>query len=126
MNRYFQVQVSVKEDLIAKKPIVVVDAGVHAREWATIPVALYLIQELVENRAKHPQMVELLDWYIIPMVNPDGYEYSMEEGNRLWRKNRAPCINCDKRNKCGVDLNRNFDFQWNRKFVFFILKISLL
>jgi murein tripeptide amidase MpaA len=30
-----------------------------------------------------------VDWYIIPLLNPDGYEYS-HEVDRMWRKNRAP------------------------------------
>ncbi|QQP52967.1 Carboxypeptidase B, partial [Caligus rogercresseyi] len=45
-------------------------------------------------------------WYIMPLVNPDGYEYTRTT-SRLWRKNRAPP---PKGSRCfGVDLNRN----WN-------------
>lgn len=48
-------------------------------------------------------------WYIMPVMNPDGYEYSRKV-NRLWRKNRS----ASKRSQClGVDLNRNFDIGWN-------------
>ena len=41
----------------------------------------------------------------MPMLNPDGYEYSRTT-DRLWRKNRRqpPNEGC-----FGVDLNRNFD-----------------
>jgi hypothetical protein len=28
-----------------------------------------------------------VDWYVAPLVNPDGYNYSMTR-DRLWRKNR--------------------------------------
>jgi hypothetical protein len=28
-----------------------------------------------------------VDWYVAPLVNPDGYNYSMTT-DRLWRKNR--------------------------------------
>lgn len=69
--------------------------------------------------------VTSVDWYFMPMVNPDGYEFSHEE-DRMWRKNRAappkgmndtsPGIVCvcnmifSAGSKCyGVDLNRNFN-----------------
>ena len=40
----------------------------------------------------------------MPLVNPDGYEFSRKE-DRLWRKNRRK----NPGSKCfGVDLNRNF------------------
>jgi hypothetical protein len=29
-----------------------------------------------------------VDWYIIPLLNPDGYEFSHDH-DRMWRKNRA-------------------------------------
>ncbi|CAK9294701.1 unnamed protein product [Gordionus sp. m RMFG-2023] len=44
------------------------------------------------------------DFYIMPILNPDGYEYSHTK-DRSWRKNRRP----DRISKCtGVDLNRNW------------------
>lgn len=63
------------EDL--NKPIIVIDAAVHAREWVTAPVALYLIEQLVSGA--DPELINRLDWIIIPMVNPDGYEYTINE-----------------------------------------------
>jgi len=43
-----------------------------------------------------------------PVLNPDGYSYTWTN-DRLWRKNRAP----NKGSQCiGVDLNRNWDFEW--------------
>ena len=47
-------------------------------------------------------------WFIIPMMNPDGYQYTWDN-NRLWRKNTkqsetGPCM--------GTDLNRNSDVAW--------------
>ena len=46
-----------------------------------------------------------LDWYILPLLNPDGYEFSHSQ-DRFWRKNRRPP---GQDEKCaGVDLNRNF------------------
>lgn len=57
-------------------PIIFIDANIHAREWASSAVALNLITKLVRS----PRMIMSLDWYIMPMVNPDGYEYSRTPG----------------------------------------------
>uniref|UniRef100_A0A915ETZ6 Peptidase M14 carboxypeptidase A domain-containing protein n=1 Tax=Ditylenchus dipsaci TaxID=166011 RepID=A0A915ETZ6_9BILA len=85
-----------------------VDAGIHAREWITPAVALHFINKLVTD----PEMVSLLediDVYVLPSVNPDGYEYSRTV-ERLWRKTRSGPRGP---NQCyGVDPNRNFDFYW--------------
>lgn len=66
----------------------------------------YLINTLAEN----PERVggADVDWFIMPVVNPDGYEFS-HTGDRLWRKNRAP----GGSGRCaGVDLNRNYGYRW--------------
>lgn len=57
------------------KPAIFVDAGIHAREWIAPPVALYIINQLVENSA-NAQLYQDVDWYVIPSLNPDGYEYT--------------------------------------------------
>jgi len=49
--------------------------------------------------------VTRVDWYFMPLLNPDGYEYSRQH-DRMWRKNRAPVAGSACR---GVDLNRNWD-----------------
>jgi len=47
-------------------------------------------------------------WYIVPNMNPDGYEYCWTN-DRMWRKTRKPntgstCV--------GTDPNRNWDSMW--------------
>ncbi|XP_052893149.1 carboxypeptidase B-like [Anopheles moucheti] len=89
------------------QPVVFVDAGIHAREWAAPAMAMYLISELVENAAQNQDLLAGLTWIIVPIVNPDGYEYSHER-ERLWRKTRRPAGG-----SCyGIDGNRNYDFHW--------------
>uniref|UniRef100_A0A182YKX0 Peptidase M14 domain-containing protein n=3 Tax=Anopheles stephensi TaxID=30069 RepID=A0A182YKX0_ANOST len=90
------------------RPVVLVDAGVHAREWASHMSALYLIHQLVEFADKNEDLLYNTDWIIIPVANPDGYVYSYET-NRLWRKNR----NADNVLCTGTDLNRNFPYRWS-------------
>lgn len=88
------------------KPAIYLDAMTHAREWITIPVALWVVTHLLDGN--HQELLDAVDFYFIPVVNPDGYEYSHTH-ERMWRKNRA--INSGSRCK-GVDLNRNYDFHW--------------
>lgn len=58
------------------KKSILVDAGIHAREWIAPATALYIIRELVENYATNKNMLRNLNWIILPVVNPDGYEFS--------------------------------------------------
>lgn len=58
------------------KPIIFIDACIHAREWSTPAFALYIMDQLVENYEQNKDMLEHADWYILPVVNPDGYEYA--------------------------------------------------
>jgi murein tripeptide amidase MpaA len=89
-------------------PVTFVDSGIHAREWAAHMATLYLIYQLVERSAMNNDLLDNLDWVIIPVVNPDGYEYSMNT-ERFWRKNRRPIAD----SACiGVDNNRNFAYEW--------------
>uniref|UniRef100_A0A0N5BA88 ShKT domain-containing protein n=1 Tax=Strongyloides papillosus TaxID=174720 RepID=A0A0N5BA88_STREA len=100
-----------------------IDGGMHAREWAAIHTALWFIEQLISKYNVDRQITEFvktLNFYILPVANPDGFEYTKSDITptvRLWRKNRGD-ETCKKdkwkRLKCcsGVDLNRNFDFHW--------------
>ncbi|KAI5633766.1 zinc carboxypeptidase domain-containing protein [Phthorimaea operculella] len=91
----------------ARNPIIFVDAGIHAREWVAPAMAVYMIHRLVTDPGAQKDL-EGIDWYILPVVNPDGYEYTRRGGsNRMWRKTRSKNGNC-----FGVDGNRNYGFKW--------------
>ena len=82
----------------------------HAREWISVEVPFYLAQYLVNDYNTNPEIERLVDGceiWIVPVVNPDGYEYSRTI-ERLWRKNRRN--NGD--GSFGVDLNRNYSYMW--------------
>ncbi|KAF7635042.1 Peptidase_M14 domain-containing protein [Meloidogyne graminicola] len=109
-------------DNISKRAVWI-DGGMHAREWASIHTALWFIEMLLTQNGNDPKITEYmnsLNFYFVPVANPDGFEYSRSDVNpqtRFWRKNRGPQT-CKKdrwrRERCcgGVDLNRNFDFHW--------------
>lgn len=92
----------------ASRPNVLFVATHHAREWAATEVALRLIRQLVTaTDARTDSLVNNRDIWIVPVVNPDGYQYTFTT-DRLWRKNRRPMSG----GNVGVDLNRNHATNW--------------
>jgi hypothetical protein len=84
--------------------------GHHAREWISVDVPFLLAQYLVNQYGTDTMATRLVNQteiWIVPMVNPDGHQYSVTT-QRLWRKNRRN--NGD--GTFGVDLNRNYSYQW--------------
>uniref|UniRef100_A0A0A9VTY9 Carboxypeptidase A6 n=1 Tax=Lygus hesperus TaxID=30085 RepID=A0A0A9VTY9_LYGHE len=86
------------------------DGGIHAREWVAPAAVTYIMRELAKLNASDGSPLSHVDFYVCPVLNPDGYEYS-HTTDRLWRKNRRTF----KGKAChGIDLNRNFQARWKR------------
>ncbi len=82
----------------------------HAREWISVEVPWRLAVHLADQYALDAEVRRLLDAaavWIVPLVNPDGLEYTSQV-YRYWRKNRRD--NGD--GSFGIDLNRNYGYQW--------------
>ncbi|KAL1865043.1 hypothetical protein Daus18300_007390 [Diaporthe australafricana] len=94
------------------KPAVVFHGNVHAREWITSKTTEYIAYTLLTqygSTAAITAVVDKFDFYITPVVNPDGFVYS-QTTDRLWRKNRQTVSG----NTCvGRDINRNWPYQWS-------------
>ncbi|XP_036343954.1 carboxypeptidase B [Rhagoletis pomonella] len=85
-----------------------IDAGMQARDWLTPAALTSAISKLTWLWDQEPAYMRNIDWYFLPVANPDGYQYSRIT-DRLWSKNRY----FDRKTGCyGVNLNRNFDYQW--------------
>lgn len=99
--------------------------GVHARELVNpdmlIMLGIKLCQSYVNNTdlvlgnktytaGVVKLLVEGLDIFFFPLVNPDGRAYvQAPNGDAMWRKNRR-----HNSGTCyGVDINRNFDLLWS-------------
>ncbi len=88
------------------KPAMLYTGSVHAREWIGHELALKFIEYVADNQNVDPELEKSLNdstIYMVPCLNPDGYEYSRKHFS-FWRKNRRK--NHD--GTIGVDLNRNF------------------
>ena len=92
------------------EPDILFMGGIHAREWISVEVPFYLANYLLDHYGsdqKVKQLVDSREIWIVPLVNPDGLEYSRAY-DRNWRKNRRD--NGD--GSFGVDPNRNFGYNW--------------
>ena len=88
------------------KPALLFTGTIHAREWIGIELGISLIEHILTNISSNPELDNTLTkntLYIVPCLNPDGFEYSQKHFS-FWRKNRRK--NSD--GSYGVDLNRNF------------------
>lgn len=96
------------------EPEVRIDSLHHAREPQGMQTTIFFVSWLLEEYGTDPLATYLLnerEIYVVPCVNPDGYEYNRSQapgGGGLWRKNRRSVGGGD----VGVDLNRNYPFQW--------------
>jgi len=105
----------------ARRRGVFIDGGIHAREWISPAAVLHVLHTLATTTSTGGDsalsalvdcMLDKADWYIVPSINPDGYEYT-RTNRRYWRKNRGGNLcRWSMQTCCGTDLNRNFPFQW--------------
>ncbi len=103
------------------KPDVLITGLHHAREWISVESPVYFANQLLneyETDDSVKYLVDHLQIWIVPIVNPDGLAYSQLSANdqmnqtRLWRKNRRPITSANCASAVGIDLNRNYSYQW--------------
>jgi len=95
------------------KPKLFINAGIHAREYATTPLVLAFAQRLVNGHGVDADMSWILDHHEVHLLlatNPDGRKKA--ETGLLWRKNTNTAYCGANSNSRGADLNRNFGFGW--------------
>jgi len=104
-----------KED----ETVVWIDGIHHAREPMSMMSCMVLVEHLLTNYGTDSLvtlLVDELETWIIPILNPDGYKYFIESTtyNPWWRKNQRDNNSNGQfdYNYDGVDLNRNYDCNW--------------
>jgi murein tripeptide amidase MpaA len=91
------------------KKVVIIQCGIHAREWITPTHCLWIIDQLVTSDPNRDRLLAEFEFVVVPVLNVDGYDFTFT-GSRLWRKNRQP----NSGSSCiGTDLNRNYAFGWS-------------
>jgi hypothetical protein len=71
----------------AEKPGFYIDAQIHAEEHATSATALYAIWHLLTGYGSDDEVTRLVDtqaFYILPRINPDGAELSLQPPYYNW------------------------------------------
>ncbi len=93
----------------AERASIITTGTHHPREWLSPMVTMGIADALVrqyDSDARVKRVVDNLDVYVIPVMNPDGYVQTFD-GNRLQRRNMHP--------GCNVDLNRNYSTAFGQK-----------
>jgi carboxypeptidase T len=90
-----------------QKPNILFNSMHHAREVMSPEVSLDIIEYLLTQYQKNPEVKNWVDnaaIYVLPMLNVDGNN-KMWVVDSMWRKNT--------RDGHGVDINRNYPYAWN-------------
>lgn len=95
---------------------VVITSGIHAREWVSISSCCFILYQLLSDYENGnlavKRYLENLDFLFLPVMNPDGYEYTWKS-ERLWRKNKQQTYNP----RCaGIDIDHSFGFHFTTGF----------
>jgi carboxypeptidase T len=101
-------------DVGGDKPKLFVNSAIHAREYATAPLALAFARQLTDGYGNDADATWILDHHEVHLMlhtNPDGRKKA--ETGLLWRKNTNTNYCGVTSNSRGADLNRNFTFSWN-------------
>ncbi|HVR95016.1 MAG TPA: M14 family zinc carboxypeptidase [Thermoanaerobaculia bacterium] len=95
------------------KPRLLLNSGLHAREYAPVELALRFAESLISGYGTDADATWLLDYHEIHLLlqsNPDGRKKA--EAGASWRKNVNENYCGATSSSRGADLNRNFAFMW--------------
>jgi len=116
----YAIKISDNPNVTEDEPEVLYTSLIHAREPESMQQLIWYMWYLLENYGTDDEityLVDNLEMYFVPVINPDGYEYNHStnpNGGGMWRKNKRDNNNNGTFSEYddGVDLNRNFGYQW--------------
>ncbi|CAH2261009.1 jg10788 [Pararge aegeria aegeria] len=63
--------------IVSAKKTVMIVAGIQGRDHHAVTAAMYVLYQLIERSEAHADLLSKFRFWIIPVFNPDGYDYSM-------------------------------------------------
>jgi hypothetical protein len=101
-----------------RRPTLLLNGAHHGDEPLSVEFVLDAVQQLLEAPPGDARTQRWLDSWVVwavPLVNPDGNHYFLEESKDGARKNGRDLDRDGERDlRDGVDLNRNYPFYWGR------------
>ncbi len=97
------------------KPVLMIQGAIHAREYATAESVTRFAEQLINGYGTNPDITWMIDYHDINLVlvaNPDGRKIAEISTTRAQRKNRNPLYCSTGATLLGVDLNRNYPFDY--------------
>ncbi len=97
------------------KPVLMIQSAIHAREYATAESVTRFAEQLINGYGSNPDITWMIDYHDINLVlvaNPDGRKVAEISATRAQRKNRNPLYCSTSSTTVGVDLNRNYPFDY--------------
>ncbi|XP_049957927.1 zinc carboxypeptidase-like [Schistocerca serialis cubense] len=77
------------------RPIAVIEGTIHAREWISTASVTWFINEILSSTdARVRSIIDQFDFYIFPVTNPDGYEYSSTANRSISTEGGASSDQC--------------------------------
>lgn len=107
-----KVLVLTNQNIPGDKPTLFAASAIHAREYTTAELNTRFAEYLLDHYGTDPDVTWILDHHEIHLsllTNPDGRKQA--QTGLLWRKNTNN-NHCANSNSRGVDLNRNYPFEW--------------
>ncbi len=119
-GRYiYAIKISDNPNVNEDEPEVLYTSLIHAREPESMQQLIWYMWYLLENYGTNDEITYLVDnlqMYFVPVINPDSYEYNHTtdpSGGGMWRKNKRDNNGGGfSEYYDGVDLNRNWGYNW--------------
>lgn len=118
----YAVKISDNVQVFEDEPTSLIIAHIHAEEVIGMELGVRYMRLLTHQYNRYRNLVNNAQLYFIPTMNPDGLEVISRGLDDYARKNGyippelhgrdCMIVRGPGEDSCGVDLNRNFDFNW--------------
>ena len=118
----YAVHITDNPTVMEDEPVVLIIGHIHAEEVIGLELTLKFMRDIVEHPWVYRDLFNNTHLVFVPTMNPDGLEVLSRGWDDTYRKNGYHPVEmadrpCNIRvgvgeDSCGVDLNRNFDFNW--------------